>query len=176
MSKYRFFKNDSFRREQAEACIKFFKKMAELLGDDYEMVGTGKCRRGGHFLIEGTDKGIFRIADHYLYPFGTESKITYYTKPYWSFRISDHWNWFAPLKQCKDEKFLQCFNVDLPRLTTRKDDDRLNYVSAIQVALFGNHDDEAYHCVYGAYKDHETHEWKWMETTPEEIIEKYALI
>lgn len=168
----RFFKNDGIRREHAEACINFFKKLSDLLYDDYEIVKTGT---NGFLVKRGTpENGVFRISDHYLVPYGTRSKITYYSKPHWSFRISDHWNWFAELDKCDQKNYIQCFCVDLPRPTRRTVVENFP-VHAIQVALFGNCKDEAYHCVFGEYKEKGSSEWKWMESTPEEVIEKYGL-
>ena len=176
LSKPRFFKNDSEFREQAELCVKFFKDLTTLLKDDYETMGSGKMP--WNFFVEGKDKGIFRLNDHYLFPFGTKDQITYYTKPYWSFRISDHWNWYEPVKRCKQKNYIQCFNVDLPRISTRYVDENTKSEpwNAIQVAIFGNHKDEAYHCVYGSYMDKSTHTWKWMDNTPENVIAQYSLI
>lgn len=178
MYKPRFFNNDDMHREQAELCVKFFKGLSKLLREqgDYQTMGTGKCPK--NFFVEGKDKGIFRLNDHYLFPYGTKKQITYYGKPYWSFRISDHWNWYEQTKKCAQEQFIQCFNVDLPIITKRfvENNQRSTAVAAMQVAIYKNHDDEAYHCVYGAYKDKNTHEWCWMEKTPEEVVNEYALI
>ena len=174
-SKYHFFPGGGHYQEQAEACIQFFTKLSELLSDDYEMINSGSRE----FMIIHKHKfgELFRISDHYLIPFGTKSQITYYNKPHWSFRISDHWNWFDTVDKCNQKNNIQCFNVDLPR-TKRyvKDNERSVPISAFQVALYGNHNDEAYHCVYGAYKDKNTHKWCWMEKTPEEVISEYALV
>lgn len=176
MIKYRFFKNESNFAEQAESCIKFFKELYELLNEDYEVIGCG--RNPWDYFVQCTDKGIFRLNDHYLIPNGTKNQITYYGKPYWSFRISDHWNWYEDTRKCKNKNYIQCFNVDLPRVRKRfvGDEFRSCGCSAIQVAIFGNHDDEAYHCVYGAYRNKENHEWMWMEKTPQEVIEEWYLI
>ena len=175
MVNYKFFNNDSMFREQAEACITFFKNLTEALGDEYEMVNSGSKE----FIImhKHAFGDRFRLSDKYLVPFGTKSKITYYTKPYWSFRLSDHWNWYESTKLCKQKNFIQCFDVDLPVCFQRTvpEDQRSNSCNAIQVAIFGNRKDEAYHCVYGTYKDKETHEWKWMEKTPQEVIDEWNL-
>lgn len=175
MINHKFFSNDSMFREQAEACVKFFKELKVLLNEDYQRIGTGKFPT--NYFVEGREKNIFRLNDQYLIPVGTKKQITYYTKPYWSFRLSDHWNWYETTGKCKQEQFIQCFNADLPRINKRFVDDnqRSSACHAIQVAIFGNHDDEAYHCVYGTYKDKETHEWKWMEKTPQEVIAEWNL-
>lgn len=176
MIKHKFFKNDSVFREQAELCVKFFKGLKDLLNEEYQHMGTGVCPK--NYFVEGTKKGIFRLNDHYLFPNGTKKQITYYGKPYWSFRLSDHWNWYEKTANCKQQNYIQCFNVDLPIITHRfvDNEERSSVCSAIQIALFGNKEDEAYHCIYGAYKDKESHEWRWMETTPEEVVEKYYLV
>lgn len=175
MNNYKFFKSGGRCQEKAEACINFFTKLSELLREDYEIVHSNSRE----YVI--THKhwfgNLFRISDHYLVPFGTKSQITYYNKPYWSFRLSDHWNWYDTIEKCEYRNQIQCFNVDLPRgKRYTNDDKRSDPVSAFQVAIYGNHDDEAYHCVYGAYKDKNTHEWCWMEKTPEEVVNEYALI
>ena len=40
-------------------------------------------------------------ASQYLIPKGTEHLVTYYGKPDASLRFSDHWNWFASSKRCR---------------------------------------------------------------------------
>ena len=170
MAYKKFFENDSIFREQAELCIKFYNQLAELLENDYQTTGD--------MFLEETNTGKFHLRDNYIYPFGTRKQITYYNKPYWSFRISDHWNWYDTIHKCKQRNYIQCFNVDLPRRLKRTvaDDICSHPFNAIQVAIYGNHDDEAYHCVYGTYKDKESREWRWMEKTPQEIIEEYCLM
>ena len=179
MNHYKFFKNDSIFREQAESCVKFFEELTNLL-EDYETIGTGKFPK--NYFVEHADNNIFRLQDKYLIPIGTKSQITYYSKPKWSFRISDHWNWFDK-KNCKQKGYIQCFNVNLPRLPYRfeEGEDRSSCCNAIQVAIFTHdnvkkgHDGEAYHCVYGSYKNKDTHSWEWMEKTPQQVIEEYCL-
>ena len=175
MRKHKFFSNDSIFREQAEACVKFFKELKILLNEDYQRQGTGKFPK--EFFVEGTEKGIFRLNDQYLIPRGTRSQITYYGKPHWSFRLSDHWNWYETVGKCNQRQYIQCFNVDLPRLNNRYVEDHAHSPAcySIQVAIFGNHDDEAYHCVYGSYKNKETRKWEWMEKTPQQVIAEWNL-
>lgn len=169
--------NYDTRLEKAEKCIAFFQKLTELLDEDYEVTypNYSKFIRE-HCSADGKRKW-FYISDHYLIPSGTRNKVTYYEKPKWSFRISDHWNWIAPQSKCTNIKLFQCFNVDLPipnRQTVAYSERKGSEpVRAYQVAIYG--DDEAYHCVYGAYKDKKTHSWMWMDNIPEKVISEYWL-
>ena len=179
---HKFYKNESIFREQAEMCIAFSKKLQKLLSDSYETFGTS-FEGFRSPLVENKEANQFCLNDYYLVPFGTKKEITYYGKPKWSFRFSDHWNWYEARKKCDQESYIQCFNVNLPRVGCRFVDStkRSNPCYAIQVAIFTHdhirkgHDGEAYHCVYGTYKDKETHTWQWMEKTPEQVIEEYCL-
>lgn len=178
----KFYKNESIFREQAELCIAFSKELQKLLADDYETFGTTfhGLRRP---IVENKDTNKFCLNDYYLVPLGTKKEITYYSKPKWSFRFSDHWNWYEKSNRCDDTDFIQCFNVDLPRVGKRfvSEDKRSAPCTAIQVAIFTHdhvkkhHDGEAYHCVYGSYKNKDTHSWEWMEKTPQQVIEEYCL-
>jgi len=173
-NKYRFFHGGGYQQEKAESCIQFFTKLSELLSDDYEVARSGSKE---FMIVHKHEFGdMFRLSDHYLVPFGTKQQITYYNKPHWSFRISDHWNWYESVDVCRSKNYIQCFNVNLPRSKRYVNtDERSIPVSAFQVAIYGNYDDEAYHCVYGEYKDKETNQWSWMEKTPEEVIAEWGL-
>ena len=176
----KFYDNNSIFREQAELCIAFCKELQKLLCDDYETLGTSfhGFRKP---IVENPDK--FCVNDYYLVPLGTKKDVTYYGKPKWSFRFSDHWNWYESMKKCDLKNYIQCFNVDLPMISKRfvEENKRSNGCHAIQVAIYTHdhlrkgHDDEAYHCVYGAYKNKETHTWEWMEKTPQQVVEEYCL-
>ena len=174
----KFFKNDSSFREQAESCINFFEELTKLL-DEYETMWAGRP----YYFIPSKDNTRFRLSDRYLVPAGTKKEVTYYSKPKWSFRISDHWNWYEADKKCNQQQYIQCFNVSLPMIPRRfvNPEERSTPCNAIQVAILTHdhlkkgHDGEAYHCVYGTYKDKTTHTWQWMEKTPEQVVEEYCL-
>ena len=93
----------------------------------------------------------------YLVPAGTEDQVTYHSKPEFSFRVSDHWNWYANIKKCSDPNYVQCFCFDVvaprrrdpirPEMATKPRD-------ACLVAFYGK--DHTYHCIYGDA-------WEWPE-------------
>lgn len=163
--------NDKTKREKAMACIDFFRKLSDILSEDYEIVKSGS----DEYIIELNRDDKFRVSDHYLVPFGTESQITYYGKPEWSFRISDHWNWKSSLKKCDKDWYIQCYSVDMPNVKNRLGQYKSSpQVKGIQVAIFGK--DKRYHCVYGECFNRNKKIWNWMETDPEEIAKQYDLI
>ena len=134
------------------ACQEFFDKLAALLHESYEIVGS--CNADN---------------SQYLVPNGTADRITYTSKPISSFRVSDHWNWYSNLKKCPNENYIQCFSLDAPwpkrRLATGK---ASMPIFCSQVAFVG--DDGKYHVVYGEKFDHKTKTWSWVDSTPEEVI------
>lgn len=83
--------------EKKAKCTEFFEKLSEALKEDYVVMGS--CNQD---------------FSRYLVPVGTESQVSYMEKPENSFRISDHWNWFANVNKCPDEHYIQCLSVDLP--------------------------------------------------------------
>ena len=83
-------------------CMAFFEELSNEL-PNYTVVGS--CNKDSSL---------------YLVPNGTEDEITYYSKPAKSFRISDHWNWYANTKKCDNERYIQCLCVDLPYAKRRE--------------------------------------------------------
>ena len=141
------------KKEKYNACNKFFENLSIILKTSYEIIGS-------------SNKDLSR----YLVPFGTENQITYYSKPAWSFRISDHWNWWANLKKCSDEKYVQCRSLDMPWVKNRvapgmASEPRIG----IQVAICDS--DGIYHHVFGEKFDRKSRKWSWVEKSPDEIIE-----
>lgn len=139
------------KREKFDACKNFFEKLADILSNDYEMIGSPNY-----------DTSI------YLVPNGTESQLTYYGKPLNSFRVSDHWNWYTSLKKCEIPNFVQCCSIDMPAAKKRLTDWKFSDpVKGCQVAIFGK--DKKYHCVYGEKYDKKTKSWSWLDADPYEV-------
>ena len=141
------------RSEKIERCSKFFNDLSGILNETYELVLS--CN---HDL------------SRYLVPNGTSDEITYSSKPDLSFRISDHWNWYANLKKYPNPKYVQCFSVNIPRPAKRKDVGKASEPrEGIQVSLIGK--DGKYHAVYGESYDRKLKHWFWLETDPADIAE-----
>ena len=132
--------------KKKELCQKYFDNLCNELKDTHALVRS--CN--GDFSA-------------YLVPKGTEDQISYSSKPVGSYRISDHWNWFANIKKCHDERYIQCFNADMPRVKPRLGDGKPSKpVFGVCVAYFGA--DQKYHHVYGEIFDHKTKHWQFCET------------
>lgn len=105
----------------------------------------------------------------YLVPDGTANQISYTSKPEKSFRVSDHWNWFANLKKCPYEKYIQCLSVDLPFAKKRPANGMASKpINAVQVSVIGK--DGKYHAVYGEVFNRKTKTWGWIESNPLDVI------
>lgn len=138
--------------EKKEACVMFFNELACLLKESYE-------------VVESCNKDFSR----YLVPYGTSSEVTYYGKPAKSFRISDHWNWFANLNKCNKPKYIQCLSVDAPWVKKRFAPGKASKpVMAIQVSLFDK--DGKYHVVYGEKYNKKTRTWEWIDNSPATVL------
>ena len=135
-----------------EKCRNFYNNLSNIL-KDYGYVVVGSCNQD---------------ISSYLIPIGTEDKISYYEKPFKSFRLSDHWNWYANVNKCSKEHYVQCLSVDAPWARKRfKEGGPSKPIFAIQVCVFGS--DEKYHHVYGEKFDRKTKTWSWIESDPNEI-------
>lgn len=138
--------------QKLEACKVFFEKLAEALSDEYEMLGS--CNH---------DSSV------YLIPIGTEDQVTYYGKPKKSFRISDHWNWYANLNKCDKENYIQCLSLDMPWTRNRPLPWKASKpIFGIQVALIGS--DGKYHHVFGEKFDRKTKKWSWEEQDLSKVL------
>lgn len=143
------------RQYMRHYCNVFFDLLANELWQGYEVIGS--CNKD---------------FSRYLIPFGTADEITYYSKPIWSFRISDHWNWWASLKKCSNPGYVQCRSLDMPWVRTRKSPEGSSEPQAgIQVAICDA--DGIYHHVYGELFDRKTKKWCWIENKPEDIIKQW---
>lgn len=135
-------------QEKMDACIKFFNELCHTLEDGYEVVSS--CNHD---------------ISAYLVPKGTADQISYWGKPKLSFRVSDHWNWFANLKKCPNPNYIQCLSVDLPWAKNRhKEGGPSTPVHAAQVAMVGL--DGKYHVIFGEKFDRKTRTWSWVACDP----------
>lgn len=144
------------RIAQQEKCVAFFKELTAALSDSH--VRFGSCNND---------------CSAYLIPIGTESQVTYHSKPNNSFRVSDHWNWYANVKKCPKEHYIQCYTRDMPWTKPRIEPGKPSkpiYGSA--VAYFNK--DGLYEVVYGEKFDRKTRTWCWVENSIEDVIAKMA--
>lgn len=155
MTKTKISEMENFTLEDKfSACEEFFQKLAELLKDKYEIVGSPNKVRTKHLVL-----------------FGTADELTYYSKPDKSFRMAFYWNWYASLKKCENPFYIQCRNKDLPRLHGRPGLEKASKpVRAAQVAVIG--DDGHYHAVFGEV--YHNKKWYWLENDPAEIAKMYV--
>lgn len=94
--------NKDFENKK-EKCTDYFNVLCELLKESYEQLGS--CNLD---------------FSRYLCPIGTANEVSYTSKPDLSFRISDHWNWYANTRKCPNEHYIQCYSKDLPWALKRK--------------------------------------------------------
>ena len=139
--------------ERDERCAAFFNSLAFYLGDKFEVQRNRKQNQK---------------MDMYLYPKGTKSDLTYYSKPLYSIRCASTWNWYADKHKCKDETIVQCQNIDMPKAKSRPAPGKQS--SAVMAAAVGFYDTKkVYHTIYGEKIDPETGKWVWIESDPEAI-------
>lgn len=142
--------------DKLNACLEFFYELADILEDRYE-------------LVESCNLDV----SSYLVPNGTAGDISYYGKPAHSFRVSDHWNWYANLKKCKRRGYVQCYSVDVPRARRRLEEGKASKPRvALQVCVLD--DDGRYHAVYGEKFDYYLGKYIWIEDTPEAVAERFC--
>ena len=145
-------------KAKMDECDEFFDKLADILGDRYE-------------ILPSCNKDLSR----YLVPKGTGDQVTYYGKPEFSFRVSDHWNWYSNLEKCSDERYIQCYSMDMPSPRPRPAPGvGTNAINGYQVAiqLHGR-----YHHVFGDRYNRKIRRWEYVDyTDPEQIARTYGLI
>ena len=145
------------RSEKIEKCRDFFRTLSDILAGQYETIAS--CNQD---------------LSQYLVPNGTAGEISYASKPALSFRISDHWNWYANLKKNPDPKYIQCWSVDIPKPGKRKAYGKASEPrEGIQVAVIGG--DGKYHAVFGEVYDKKLKNWRWLETDPTDIAEMVCI-
>lgn len=138
------------KKEAMEKCMSFMDKLKELLKDYYEFYYSPFAKQSCH-----------------LVPNGTAEENTYYSKPLYSFRCSDHWNWYANTKKCNVYWYVQCFNPDVFWPEKRKNSGATKPRYCTNVSFFGY--DQKFHCVYGEKFDRKTKTYIWIESDPEEV-------
>lgn len=137
--------------EKMSKCKVFFETLVNMLSDRYE-------------IHESCNQDV----SAYLCPVGTTSEVTYHSKPEGSFRISDHWNWYANINKCPDPKYIQCYCVDLPWAHKRPEEGKAGKsIKASCVCIF---QDGKYHVVYGECYNRKTRTWSWIDNIPEKIL------
>lgn len=135
-------------KERMTKCSEAFKRLIDAFGESYE-------------ILESCNQDFSK----YLCPKGTTNEVTYYSKPDLSFRISDHWNWYANVNKCSDENYIQCYSPDILEPREREEEGKPTKPrKAISIGLFIN---GSYKIIYGEYFDKETGEWSWLD---EDII------
>lgn len=141
-----------FLAEKMNCCLNFFNELSEAMRETHEVVGS--CNRD---------------LSAYLVPEGMASEITYYSKPAFSFRVSDHWNWYANVKKCANERYVQCLCAELPYAHLRKYEGGPSQpIRAASVCAIGN--DGKYHVIYGEFWDKKTKTWRWIERSVQEYL------
>lgn len=139
--------------EKKLACNQFFNELASALCDSYEIIAS--CNAD---------------FSRYLVPIGTVSQITYYGKPKKSFRVSDHWNWYANTQKCENPNYIQCLSVDMPWAKKRPSEGKASKpITGIQVSLVG--DDGKYHVIFGERYDRKKREWTWVESSLSSVLD-----
>lgn len=126
-----------------QLCLEYFENLVEELKETHVLVVS--CNQDSTL---------------YLVPKGSEDQITYHSKPVNSYRFSDHWNWYANVRKCPDQHYIQCFNKDLPYPRRRPEPGKPSHpIAAMCVAYFG--DDGLYHTVFGERFDRKTKKWSF---------------
>lgn len=127
--------------DMVEECKEQFMLLAKKLEETHEIVGS--CNND---------------ISMYLIPKGSIDELSYSSKPHDSYRFSDHWNWYANLKKCPDEHYIQCFNTDLPWPKKRIAEGKASKpINAICIGYFG--EDNKYHHFFGEKLDKKQHIW-----------------
>lgn len=140
------------KAEKSFACRTFFDELAVLLGETHKTIAS--CNND---------------ISAYLIPNGTEEQVSYYGKPANSFRVSDHWNWYANLNKCSDPHYIQCLSVDVPWPLKRNDIGKASDPRfAIQVSYYG--EDKKYHCVFGESYNRKTKRWEWIDQPVDKVV------
>ena len=140
------------KRYMMMRCREFMEGLRELLKDTYEF-----------------GESPFAATSCYLVPNGTADQNTYYSKPQKSFRCSDHWSWYANLKKCSEPRYVQCYNADALWPNRREGS---GATKPIYICCVGYFTGTAFHCVFGEKFDRKTKTYSWVETTPQEVVER----
>ena len=138
--------------EYKTKCMEFFNQLADILKEH-------------GYVVVGSPYNKYTLQ---LVPAGEEGLLTYYGKPFLSFRLSNVWNWYTSEDRCKDPNQVQCLNLDIPWSRKRKEGEAGSKPwFAWQVAMFDH--DRKYHCVFGDKFDRKTKTWTFVEADPHDI-------
>lgn len=139
--------------EKGYQCRRFFKELADILGETHYIVGSCNQDETIYLLEKGTD----------------ERELSYYSKPKNSYRISDHWSWYSNVRKNPDETYIQCESVDVPNVRERIEPGKASKPrKAWQVCFFG--EDGKYHCIFGDIYDKETKTWSFKTVKAKEVL------
>lgn len=145
------------RGNKLSRCNEFLTELTDILKESYVLCGS--CNKD---------------ASRYLVPNGTETQISYYGKPVNSFRLSDHWNWYAGLRKCSDPNYIQCESVDMPKARERKEAGKgTDAIIGVQVAV--QLEDGKYHHIFGDKWNPRKHAFEWEENNALDILKKYNI-
>lgn len=135
-----------------DTCMGYFGDLAQRLKESHELVTS-----------------INKDGTLYLIPRGTITDISYYGKPIGSFRVSDHWNWWASYRKCVDFHHVQCFSKDLHRPFRRNGVGLSSTpVMACCVGYYGP--DRLYHIVCGEVWDQKTRKSTFIMRDINEVL------
>lgn len=141
--------------ERRNKVKEFYNRLVDISKDHYFEVESCNNDASRYLLRNGT----------------TREDISYYSKPLWSYRMSDHWNWYTSERKCSDLKYIQCHSIDMPWARKRVYVDKATRpMRGWQVCIFSA-DDGLYHCVYGEIFDRKEKKWYWVENDPKMIYE-----
>ena len=142
--------------EMKVSCTEFFNQLSDILNEKYE-------------IVESCNADFSK----YLVPKGTADQITYHSKPDKSFRISDHWNWYANTNKCTNPNYIQCLSVDLPWANKRPEEGKASRpIKGVQVSVIG--EDGKYHVIFGEKYGRKTRMWSWVSTSPEDVAKAFC--
>lgn len=124
-----------------------------------------KILKDSHSILPSKNKDISR----YLVLNGTEDQVTYYGKPFLSFRLSNHWNWYASYRNCIDPHHIQCFSKDLHLPFKRPMHNHASKpIFACSVGYYGL--DKLYHIICGEIFNPITRRMEFIQKDIHEVI------
>ncbi len=145
------------KEETEKICADFWEKLSNYL------------REKGYLETKSKAKS------RYLVPSGTENEITWMGKPEFSFRYSNHWNFYTDLKNNPNPNAIQCLNPDIAPAYSRKSPEKGSRpVKGIAVAFYFN---GHYRTICGQKYDLITDTWSILDNEfSEEFINRLLAI
>lgn len=136
-----------YTKEEKEAIRRCREKWQEIKNNNKGYVEVKSCNKDISMYLVPDAKSI--------------KQITYASKPEFSYRFSDHWNWYANTKENSDESYIQCYSSDLLEPFDRMADGKAsNPIFAISIGFF---EDGEYHVIFGDKYDFDARKWVWVE-------------